>query len=117
MKALYILFAVAGMYLPTFAVAQISLETLRACLAIEDQTKERLDCYDDKIKPSTETGFRSGHGPVGASVLTVSHVPMPIRTNTATAAVNKVILRMCHLYIQPTIPPEESREVGHRSAD
>jgi hypothetical protein len=51
-------------------------------------------------------------GPVGASVLTVSHVPMPIRTNTATAAVNKVILRMCHLYIQPTIPPEESREVG-----
>jgi hypothetical protein len=52
MKALYILFAVAGMYLPTFAVAQISLETLRACLAIEDQTKERLDCYDDKIKPA-----------------------------------------------------------------
>ena len=48
MKALYILLAVAGMYLPTFAMAQISLETLRSCLDIEDQTKERLDCYDDK---------------------------------------------------------------------
>jgi hypothetical protein len=52
MKALYILFAVAGMYLPNFAMAQSSLETLRACLAIEDQTKERLDCYDEKIKPA-----------------------------------------------------------------
>jgi hypothetical protein len=39
------------LYLPTLAVAQISLETLRTCLTIEDQTKERLDCYDDKIKP------------------------------------------------------------------
>jgi hypothetical protein len=52
MKGLYILLAVAGMYLPTFALAQISLETLRSCLDIEDQTKERLDCYDDKIKPA-----------------------------------------------------------------
>jgi hypothetical protein len=51
MKALYILLPVAGMYLPTFAMAQISLGTLRTCLAIEDQYKERLDCYDDKIKP------------------------------------------------------------------
>ena len=52
MKALYILLAVAGMYFPTNAMAQVSLETLRTCLAIEDQTKERLDCYDDKIKPA-----------------------------------------------------------------
>jgi hypothetical protein len=51
MKAPYILLTVAGMYLPTVAMAQTSLETLRTCLDIEDQTKERLDCYDDKIKP------------------------------------------------------------------
>ena len=52
MTALYIFLAVAGMYLPTYAMAQVSLETLRTCLAIEDQTKERLDCYDDFIKPA-----------------------------------------------------------------
>jgi hypothetical protein len=51
MRALYILVAVTGLYLPTFAMAQVSLETLRSCLNVEDQTKERLDCYDDKIKP------------------------------------------------------------------
>ena len=52
MKARYILLVAAGMHLPTFAMAQVSAETLRACLDIEDQTKERLDCYDDKIKPA-----------------------------------------------------------------
>jgi len=52
MKALYILVGVVGLYLPTFAMAQVSPETLRTCLDIEDQTKERLDCYDDKIKPA-----------------------------------------------------------------
>ena len=52
MKALYVLLAVTGMYVPTFAMAQISLEALRTCLDIEDQTKERLDCYDNKIKPA-----------------------------------------------------------------
>jgi hypothetical protein len=51
MKALYVLVAAGGIYLPTFAMAQVSLETLRTCLAIEDQTKERLDCYDGQIKP------------------------------------------------------------------
>jgi len=50
-RALYILLTVTGLYLPTFAMAQISLETLRSCLDVEDQTKERLNCYDDKIKP------------------------------------------------------------------
>ena len=51
MKALYILVAVAGVYLPTFAVAQVPLKTLRTCLEIEDQSKERLNCYDEKIAP------------------------------------------------------------------
>jgi hypothetical protein len=51
MRALGILLAVASLYLPTFAIAQISLETLRTCLDIEDQTKERLDCYDEKVSP------------------------------------------------------------------
>ena len=52
MKARYILLVAVGMYLPTFAMAQVSVETLRTCLDIEDQTKERLDCYDDKLKPT-----------------------------------------------------------------
>jgi hypothetical protein len=52
MRALYVLLAVAGLYLPTFAMAKILPETLRSCLDVEDQTKERLDCYDDKIKPA-----------------------------------------------------------------
>ena len=48
MRTLYGLVVVAGM-LPTFAVAQV--ETLRTCLEIVDQSKERLNCYDEKIKP------------------------------------------------------------------
>jgi hypothetical protein len=52
MKAMYISLAVAGIYLPAVAMAQVPLETLRTCLTIEDQSKERLDCYDDKIKPA-----------------------------------------------------------------
>ena len=52
MKACYILSIAAGIYLPTFAMAQVSVEKLRTCLDIEDQTKERLDCYDDFIKPA-----------------------------------------------------------------
>ena len=51
MKALYTLIGLAGVYLPTLAMAQVSPETLRTCLTIEDQTKERLDCYDEQIKP------------------------------------------------------------------
>jgi hypothetical protein len=39
MKARYILLVAVGMYLPTFAMAQVSVETLRTCLDIEDQTK------------------------------------------------------------------------------
>ena len=52
MKFLYILVAVVGMLLPTAAMAQVSLQTLRGCLEIEDQSKERLNCYDEKIKPA-----------------------------------------------------------------
>ncbi|HEV2716517.1 MAG TPA: hypothetical protein VGU64_14745 [Terriglobales bacterium] len=52
MKALYILAAIAGIYLPTSTAAQVPLQTLRACLDIEDQTKERLDCYDGKVTPA-----------------------------------------------------------------
>jgi hypothetical protein len=52
MKAVYILVAVVGIYLPTSAVAQGRLETLRTCLEIEDQSKERLDCYDEKVAPA-----------------------------------------------------------------
>ena len=43
---------VVGMLLSTFATAQVSSQTLRTCLELEDQSKERLDCYDAKIKPA-----------------------------------------------------------------
>jgi hypothetical protein len=52
MKALYFLTAVAGIYFPTSVVAQVPLPALRTCLEIEDQSKERLDCYDAKIAPA-----------------------------------------------------------------
>ena len=52
MRALYILAAIAGIYVPTSAVAQVPLQTLRTCLDIEDQSKERLDCYDEKVAPA-----------------------------------------------------------------
>jgi len=51
MRTVYILLIIAGLTLPTFAFGQASLEAMRSCLQVEDQTKERLDCYDDKIKP------------------------------------------------------------------
>jgi hypothetical protein len=52
MRALCILAAVAGIYLPASAMAQVPLETLRTCLDIEDQSKERLNCYDEKVAPA-----------------------------------------------------------------
>ena len=51
MRTLYTLLAVTGLALPTSAIAQASLEAMRSCTQVEDQTKERLDCYDEKIKP------------------------------------------------------------------
>ena len=35
----------------TFTDAQVPLKALRTCLKIEDQSKERLNCYDKKIAP------------------------------------------------------------------
>ena len=33
-------------------MAQVPLPALQTCLDIEDQSKERLDCYDAKIAPA-----------------------------------------------------------------
>ena len=52
MKAMYIFVVVAGMHVPTFAIAQAPLQALRTCLQMEDQSKERLDCFDAKIAPA-----------------------------------------------------------------
>ena len=57
MKALNILAAVAAIYFPTSALAQVSLEALRTCLEIEDQSKERLNCYDEKVAPAPKQVF------------------------------------------------------------
>jgi hypothetical protein len=51
MKPLLIIALAGGFLLPTFVLAQVPLATLRACLEMEDQSKERLDCYDEKIAP------------------------------------------------------------------
>jgi hypothetical protein len=37
--------------IPTVAMAQIPIQRFRACLSIEDMTKERLDCYDAIAPP------------------------------------------------------------------
>ena len=49
MKRLCVLAVVSGMHLSTPAMAQVPLQVLRTCLDVEDQSKERLDCYDEKI--------------------------------------------------------------------
>src|ERR1700745_2003963 len=51
MKMMYLLVAVMGLILPAFALERVPLQALGSCLAIDDQTKERLDCYDAKIAP------------------------------------------------------------------
>jgi len=51
MKMLYLLAAITVMILPAFALEQVPLQALGSCLGIDDQTKERLDCYDAKIAP------------------------------------------------------------------
>jgi hypothetical protein len=35
-----------------FGGGAVPLQTLRTCLEIEDQSKERLNCYDEKITPA-----------------------------------------------------------------
>jgi hypothetical protein len=41
--------------LPQVAAAQPTLDRFRACLAIEDMTKERLDCFDGIARPEPKT--------------------------------------------------------------
>ena len=53
MRASIILIAAAATHLPTLVFAQTApLVGLKTCLEIEDQSKERLDCYDEKIAPA-----------------------------------------------------------------
>ena len=84
MKALYILVAVAGMCLPTFAVAQVRLQTLRTCLEIEDQSKERLNCYDEINRQSDEFLRQFGQ-PVERSCR-----PSKLKTDILTLNITKV---------------------------
>jgi hypothetical protein len=42
---------ILGAILSTNANAQTEFDKLRSCLAIEDGSKERLDCYDGIIPP------------------------------------------------------------------
>src|SRR5215213_3472866 len=51
MKTQFI-FLGAIVVLPLSAMAQVPIQTLRPCLDIEDQSKERLDCYDKLIAPT-----------------------------------------------------------------
>ena len=51
MKTPWHLIAIAGIYLPSGAMAQVSTPALTTCLEIEDESKERLNCYDAQIAP------------------------------------------------------------------
>ena len=51
MKAPWHLIALVGIYLPSGAMAQVSTPALTTCLEIEDESKERLNCYDAQIVP------------------------------------------------------------------
>jgi hypothetical protein len=42
MKVQYILLVAVGMYLPTFAMAQVSVETLRTCLTLKIKPRNAL---------------------------------------------------------------------------
>jgi hypothetical protein len=46
--------ALLGCNFATSTFAQSVIERLRGCLAIEDMTKARLDCYDAIVPPSIE---------------------------------------------------------------
>ena len=43
--------AILGVIFSTNANAQTQIDKLRSCLAIEDGSKERLNCYDGVIAP------------------------------------------------------------------
>jgi hypothetical protein len=42
---------ILGAVFATNANAQTEIDKLRGCLAIEDASKERLDCYDGVVPP------------------------------------------------------------------
>ncbi len=44
--------AIFAIAFPALAAAQVPVQNLRACLEIEDESKERLNCYDEKIAPA-----------------------------------------------------------------
>jgi hypothetical protein len=44
-------FAVSGVALAAAAPAPIPLDRFRPCIAIDDMTKERLDCFDALVAP------------------------------------------------------------------
>ena len=44
-------FAISGVALATAAPASNPLDRFRPCLAIDDMTKERLDCFDAVVAP------------------------------------------------------------------
>ena len=52
MKPMLLFAVIAGVLLPSTTLAQVPSSALRSCLAIEDQSKERLNCYDAKIGPA-----------------------------------------------------------------
>ena len=51
MKARCLVIALAAVYIPSASMAQVSISALKSCLEIEDESKERLNCYDAKIAP------------------------------------------------------------------
>jgi uncharacterized protein YciW len=105
MRIMYLLIAMLGIIVPTFALAQVPLQALGSCLDIEHQTKERLDCYDAKLAPEPKQ--------VSAPAKTVEDcrfykeqderlncfnrfVNAPSKTSTAaTAQVSLQMLRTC----------------------
>ena len=52
MKLAFFFIAAAFLLPPKLAMAQVPIQTLRPCLDIEDQSKERLNCYDERIAPT-----------------------------------------------------------------
>jgi len=57
MRAALAILALISLASPRLALAQQpSVERYRACLAIEDMTKERLDCFDAILRPEPKGG-------------------------------------------------------------
>ena len=52
MKQTFFFLAAVFLLPPNLAMAQVPIQTLRPCLEIEDQSKERLNCYDELIAPT-----------------------------------------------------------------